>query len=126
MFKLSKLALIGALSVAFMSCGSVAHATDPHKESYISVGRLINDYHSDSDHHRIFALGYIGGVHDALIGTLVCMPGGDNLGKLAKNVIDLMSEGVNKGWILRTESAGTVLASTLVRAFPCAPKGKNV
>ena len=125
MFKLSKLALIGALSVAFVSCGSVAHA-DPHKESYITVGKLINDYTSNNDHNRVFALGYVAGVHDALIGSVVCLKSTDNLGKTAENIISLMAEGVDKGWILRNESAGYIIASTLIRAFPCNQKGKNV
>ena len=125
MFKLSKLALIGALSVTFVSCGSVAHA-NPSDHAYVSVNKLLRLYVSDSKTDNATAAVYVAGVHDAFAGLMVCSPNNVGLVDVQKILLDGLLSAAEKNIELLHMSAGFVLGQAMIKMWPCAPKGKNV
>lgn len=125
MFKLSKLALIGALSGALMSCGGVAHA-NPSDHAYVSIERLLDWYVSDSRTDNAAVTMYIGGVHDAFAGVMVCSPPNAKLGDIKEVMIRGIVAAAEKDRAVLDMSAGMLIGQIMIRAWPCALKGKNV
>jgi hypothetical protein len=126
MFKLSKLALIGALSVSLMSCGSVAHATDPHKEAFISVERLLTWYSSPHEADKDKAYVFIAGIHDSATTLQICTPRGMRLDELSAIMVKALVHGVKTNEAMWDMNAGYVLNFVMKMTYPCQPKGKNV
>jgi hypothetical protein len=126
MFKLSKLALIGALSVAFVSCGSVAHAADPHKEAFISVEQLLKWYSSPHEADNDKAYVFIAGVHDSVTTLQICTPRGMRLDELSAIMAKALVHGVRNNEDMWDMNAGYVLNFVMKMTYPCQPKGKNV
>jgi hypothetical protein len=124
MFKLSKLALIGALSVAFVSCGSVAHA-DPNKYHYVTVEHLLDWYVSDSRADNEAVTMYIGGVHDAFAGVLVCSPQNAKLFEIKEAMIRGVVAAAEKDRAVLDLNAGFFIGQVMARVWPCV-KGRNV
>jgi len=122
MFKLSKLALIGALSVAFVSCGSVAYA-NPHDEGYITVERLLKWYVSDSRSDNEAVTMYIGGVHDAFAGVMVCSPQNAKLGDIKEVMIGGVIAAAEKDRDVLDMNAGFFIGQVMARVWPCSKGG---
>jgi hypothetical protein len=126
MFKLSKLALIGALSVAFVSCGSVAYAADPHKEAYVTVGEYLKWHTSDSRAENRQAMMYMAGAHDALAGLLICTPPDTPFADIEASLASLLADQVKTGRNTLESNAAFLATQALIKVFPCHPRGGNL
>jgi len=124
MFKLSKLALIGALSGLMMSCGSVAHA-DPNGHGYITVERLLNWYVSNDRVDNEAVTVYIGGVHDAFAGVMVCSPNNASLGDIKEAMMGGVVAAASVDREVLGLNAGFFIGQVMARVWPCV-KGRNV
>ena len=100
---------------SLLAMSSVANA------SYYSGNQLFNKMTSADTVDKMFALGYIAGVHDAMEGVAVCAPQGVTLGQLSDVVLKKLRSIPEH----RHNSADSLVFMALSEAFPCKNKKKS-
>lgn len=111
-----------SVSLALGAMPSYAQTTGPDENAFVTIGDLVNSYHSRSDFDRAFSIGYIAAVHDSVGGTLACVPT-DTLGVLATDVIRAIETGIEKGTVSLNTNAAFFLSRVFVLAYPCDTSG---
>lgn len=103
------------LVASLLAVSSVANAT------YYTGNELFNKLTSKDTIDKMFALGYIAGVHDAMEGVAVCAPQGVTLGQLNDVVLRKLRAIPEH----RHNSADSLIFAALSEAFPCKNKKKS-
>lgn len=107
---MKKLLIVGLFAVS-----SVANA------AYYTGNELFNKMTSKDTIDKMFALGYIAGVHDAIENVAVCAPQGVTLGQLGDVVLKKLRSIPEH----RHNSADSLVFVALTEAFPCKNKKKS-
>ena len=98
-----------------MMAPAVAHA------GFLTGNKLYDSLISDQTVERLYALGYITGVHDALEGTNHCSPTNVTAGQ----VRDVVRRHLDQNPEFRNFDADILARVALSKAWPCASKPKK-
>jgi hypothetical protein len=82
-------------------------------------GNMLHSYFQGTVSDRQFALGYVGGVVDALDDELFCIPSKANLGQLR----DIVQQFLTNNPSVRQQHGAALVAVALMEVFPCKKGG---
>ena len=100
------------LLVALLMAPAMAHA------GFLTGNKLYDSLISDQTVERLYGLGYITGVHDALEGTNHCSP----VNVTAGQVRDVVRRHLDQNPEFRNFDADILARVALAKAWPCANK----
>jgi hypothetical protein len=95
-----------------------------HANGFVSGNDLLRRMDSQETFDRLYALGFVLGVHDTLGGEVICAPQGATAGQLR----DVVRKHLTNNPETRDLGAATIVMVSLAVTYPCSkkPKGKQL
>jgi hypothetical protein len=95
-----------------------------HASGFVSGNDLLRRMDSQDTIDRLYALGFVLGVHDTLSNEVICAPQGATAGQLR----DVVRKHLTSNPETRDLGAATIVMVSLAITYPCAkkPKGKQL